>query len=184
MSRWMRLATWIGVGAAGVAAVAGAVVRPPALAAQGSARAGESAPEITGGPWLNSEPLSLERLRGRVVLVEFWTYGCINCRNVLPALRGWHDKYAEAGLTIVGVHTPEFLWERSRDRVAAAVQELSVRYPVVQDNDLAIWKRYGTWAWPTAVLVDRRGVVRHSHIGEGAYAETEAVIRRLLGESG
>ena len=84
MSRRMRLATWILVGAAGVAAVAGVLVRPPAPAAQGSPRAGQPAPEITGGPWINSEPLSIERLRGRVVLVEFWTYGCINCRNVIP----------------------------------------------------------------------------------------------------
>jgi thiol-disulfide isomerase/thioredoxin len=145
---------------------------------------GQPAPEITGGPWLNSAPLSLEQLRGRAVLVEFWTYGCINCRNVLPALRGWHEAYAAVGLTIVGVHSPEFLWERPLDRVADAVRELGIRYPVVQDNDFAIWKRYGTWAWPTAVLVDRRGVIRYSHIGEGAYAETDAMIRRLLDERG
>jgi AhpC/TSA family len=103
---------------------------------------------------------------------------------VLPQLRGWHERYGSAGLTIVGVHSPEFLWERPYDRVAAAVRELDIRYPVVQDNDFAIWKRFGIWAWPTAVLVDRQGVVRYTHIGEGAYAETEAMIRRLLDERG
>jgi hypothetical protein len=103
---------------------------------------------------------------------------------VIPQLRGWHERYGGTGLTIVGVHSPEFLWERSYDRVAAAVRELNVRYPVVQDNDFAIWKRFGNWAWPTAVLVDRRGVIRHTHIGEGAYTETEAMIRRLLDERG
>jgi hypothetical protein len=103
---------------------------------------------------------------------------------VIPQLRAWHDRYEGAGLTIVGVHSPEFLWEKPRERVAAAVLELGIRYPVVQDNDFAIWKRFGTRAWPTAVLVDRRGVVRYTHVGEGAYAETEVMIRRLLDERG
>ncbi len=103
---------------------------------------------------------------------------------MIPQLRGWHERYQAAGLTIVGVHSPEFLWERAHDRVQAAVRELGIRYPVVQDNDFAIWKRYGVWAWPTAVLVDRRGLIRYTHIGEGAYPETEAMIRRLLDERG
>jgi hypothetical protein len=101
---------------------------------------------------------------------------------VIPQLRAWHDSYERAGLTIVGVHTPEFLWERPRDRVAAATRELGIRYPVVQDNDWAIWKRYGIRFWPTTLLLDRRGVVRYVHIGEGAYPETEQLIRRLLAE--
>jgi hypothetical protein len=101
---------------------------------------------------------------------------------VIPQLRDWHARYAAAGLTVVGVHSPEFPWERGADRVAAAVRELGVGYPVVQDNDFAIWKRFGVRAWPTAVLVDRRGVVRLVHIGEGAYGETDALIRRLLAE--
>jgi hypothetical protein len=103
---------------------------------------------------------------------------------VIPQLRDWHERYEGAGLTIVGVHSPEFVWERSHDRVAAAVRELRIRYPVVQDNDFGIWKRYATWAWPTAVLVDRLGVIRYAHIGEGAYPEAEAMIRRLLDERG
>ena len=103
---------------------------------------------------------------------------------MIPQLRDWHERYRRAGLTVVGVHTPEFLWEKSSDRVVAAARQLGVRYPVVQDNDYAIWKRYGIRGWPTAVLVDRKGIVRFTHIGEGAYEETESVIRRLLAESG
>ena len=97
-------------------------------------------------------------------------------------MRGWDEKYREAGLTIVGVHSPEFLWEKPYERVVKATQELGVRYPVVQDNDFAIWRRYGNWAWPSAVVVDKKGVVRYTHIGEGAYRDTEDVIRRLLAE--
>ena len=103
---------------------------------------------------------------------------------MIPQLRGWHERYERAGLTIVGVHTPEFWWERSHDKVVKAMGDLGVRYPVVQDNDSAIWNRFGVWAWPTTLLVDKRGIVRHRHIGEGAYDETETMIRRLLGEPG
>jgi alkyl hydroperoxide reductase subunit AhpC len=102
---------------------------------------------------------------------------------VIPQLRDWHARYEGAGLSIVGVHTPEFLWEKANGRVVEATRRLGIRYPVVQDNDSAIWKRFGVRAWPTTVLVDRRGVVRYSHIGEGAYAETEQTIRALLAEA-
>lgn len=101
---------------------------------------------------------------------------------MIPQLRAWHDRYAGQGLTIVGVHSPEFFWERPHDKVAAATKRLGVAYPVVQDNEHATWKRFGVWAWPTTVLVDKRGVVRYRHIGEGAYDETETTIRRLLAE--
>jgi hypothetical protein len=99
-------------------------------------------------------------------------------------LRAWHERYASRGLTIVGVHSPEFLWEQPHDKVVEATRRLGVRYPVVQDNDFAIWRRWGVRAWPTAVLVDKRGRVRYRHIGEGDYEATEAMIRRLLGEDG
>jgi peroxiredoxin len=108
----------------------------------------------------------------------------VNCRNVVPQLRGWHERYAAAGLTIVGVHTPEFFWEKRTEKVAEARDRLGIRYPVLQDNESVVWKRYGVWAWPTLVLVDRRGIVRYRHVGEGAYPETEAVIRTLLAEPG
>ena len=102
---------------------------------------------------------------------------------MIPQLRAWHERYETAGLTIIGVHSPEFFWEKSHDKVVAATRKLGVRYPVVQDNDYAIWNRWGVRAWPTAVLVDRRGVVRFRHIGEGEYEATEAMIRRLLAEA-
>ncbi len=101
---------------------------------------------------------------------------------MIPQLRDWHERYAGAGLTIVGVHSPEFAWEKPLERVAEATRQLGIRYAVVQDNDFAIWRRYGTWAWPTAVLVDKKGVVRFSHIGEGAYREMERMIQELLAE--
>ena len=102
---------------------------------------------------------------------------------MIPQLRDWHTRYRGRGLTIVGVHTPEFFWEKSHDKVVEAAGRLGVHYPVVQDNDYAIWNRWGVRAWPTTVLVDRRGTLRYRHIGEGAYPETEAVIERLLAEN-
>ena len=101
---------------------------------------------------------------------------------MIPQLRDWHGKYEKDGLTIVGVHSPEFAWEKPHDNVVAAAKDLGVRYPVVQDNDFAIWRRYSIWAWPSAVIVDKKGVVRYTHVGEGAYRETEEIIRKLLAE--
>ena len=101
---------------------------------------------------------------------------------MIPQLRDWHARYNAKGLTIVGVHAPEFAWEKPYDKVVAATKELGVAYPVVQDNDFATWKRYSNRYWPAAVIVDKQGIVRYTHIGEGAYAEMEAVIRRLLAE--
>jgi alkyl hydroperoxide reductase subunit AhpC len=101
---------------------------------------------------------------------------------VIPQLRAWHERYEGAGLRIVGVHSPEFFWERSYEKVIEATRRLGIGYAVVQDSDFAIWKRYGVRAWPTAVLVDRKGVIRYRHIGEGDYDATETMIRRLLGE--
>ncbi len=101
---------------------------------------------------------------------------------MIPQLRDWHAKYEKDGLTIVGVHSPEFSWEKPYDKVEAATKALGVNYPVVQDNDFAIWRRYSNWAWPSAVIVDRKGIIRYTHIGEGAYGETEQVIKRLLAE--
>ena len=99
---------------------------------------------------------------------------------MIPQLRDWHQRYEKQGLTIVGVHSPEFWWEKPTDRVTAATKDLGVRYAVVQDNDFAIWKRFGNWAWPAAVVIDKKGIVRYTHVGEGAYAEMEQLIQRLL----
>ena len=101
---------------------------------------------------------------------------------MIPQLRDWHARYEKRGLTIVGVHSPEFWWEKPYDKVVAATRELGVRYPVVQDNDFAIWRRFSNRAWPSAVIVDRKGIIRYTHIGEGAYPETERVIKGLLAE--
>ena len=101
---------------------------------------------------------------------------------MIPQLRAWHEKYEREGLTIVGVHTPEFFWEKPKAKVKSAAKEFRIRYPVVQDNNYAIWKRFGIWAWPTTVLVDKKGIVRYRHIGEGAYKETESTIQTLLAE--
>ena len=101
---------------------------------------------------------------------------------MIPQLRDWHTKYAAQGLTVVGVHCPEFGWEKPFDKLVDAVRDLQIKYAVVQDNEFAVWNRYGVRAWPTLVLVDKRGIVRYRHIGEGEYEETEAMIRRLLGE--
>ncbi len=103
---------------------------------------------------------------------------------MVPQLRAWHEKYDVKGLTIVGVHTPEFFWEKSYDRVVAAVKDLGIKYAVVQDNDSEIWNRFAIWAWPTTMLIDKNGVIRYQHIGEGGYEATESWIRRLLAENG
>ena len=101
---------------------------------------------------------------------------------MIPQLRAWHDKYGPTGLVVIGVHTPEFFWEKSHDKVVDATRRLAIQYPIVQDNDSTIWKRFGVWAWPTTLLIDRRGIVRYRHIGEGEYDTTEAMIRRLLAD--
>jgi len=134
--------------------------------------------------WFNAAPLTMAGLRGRVVLLDFWTYTCINCLRTLPYLKAWDARYRRQGLTIVGVHTPEFAFERKASNVSAAIDRQSLRYPVVQDNEYGTWNAYGNQAWPAHYLVDARGQVRYVHLGEGAYEETEAAIRALLAEAG
>jgi thiol-disulfide isomerase/thioredoxin len=144
-----------------------------------------AAPELTGvTAWLNSEPLTLDALRGKVVLVDFWTYSCINCQRTLPYLTRWHDEYADDGLVILGVHSPEFAFERVEGNVRDNAARLGVRYPVALDNDFATWRAYHQRFWPAHYLVDQEGTVRQVHYGEGAYDETEALIRDLLGIGG
>jgi len=140
------------------------------------------APELAAGEWINSEPLKLKDLQGRVVLIEFWTFGCINCRNTLPFVKGWHDRYGGKGLTIIGVHSPEFAEERDVDNLRREVVSLGIRYPVVSDNDYQTWNAYKVEAWPTTFLVDKQGRIRWMHVGEGKYYETERLIQKLLAE--
>ena len=140
------------------------------------------APDFAAGTWINSEPLKLKDLRGRVVLVEFWTYGCYNCRNVLPFVNKWHERYKDKGLTVVGVHTPEFVRENKVETLRQQVASLGIKYPVVTDNDYETWNAYRVNAWPTIFLLDKGGRVRWMHVGEGAYEETEKGIQNLLAE--
>ncbi|MEQ1533113.1 MAG: cytochrome c biogenesis protein DipZ [Sideroxydans sp.] len=143
-----------------------------------------SAPPLAGATqWLNSTPLTQESLRGKVVLVDFWTYSCINCLRTLPYLKAWDEKYRDSGLVIIGVHAPEFAFEKDQANVENAVRELGIKYPVAMDNDYAIWNAYKNEYWPAHYLIDAQGKIRHQHFGEGAYAETEQMIQTLLKEA-
>jgi cytochrome c biogenesis protein CcdA/thiol-disulfide isomerase/thioredoxin len=146
------------------------------------------APEFTGTQqWFNTpgeRPLSLRELRGQVVLVDFWTYTCINCIRTFPYLRAWDERYRDRGLTIVGIHTPEFPFEREAGNVAEAIEQSDLRYPIVQDNEYGTWSAYANQYWPAKYLIDAQGRVRYAHFGEGEYEETEAAIRALLAEAG
>ena len=142
-----------------------------------------TAPELVTGGWINSEPLNLKGLRGRVVLIEFWTFGCINCRNTLPFVQSWHDRYREKGLTVIGVHSPEFAEEKIVENLRREVASLGIRYPVLTDNDYQTWNAYDVEAWPTMFLLDKQGRIRRKHVGEGDYDETERLIQKLLAEN-
>ena len=137
---------------------------------------------IDGAPvWVNSEPLTAAALRGRVVLVDFWTYSCVNWLRTLPYVRAWHERYRDRGLVVVGVHAPEFGFEHDLANVRRAVGDLDVAYPVVIDNDFAIWRSFDNHYWPAVYLVDGDGRVRFRHFGEEAYEDTEQAIQQLLG---
>lgn len=134
--------------------------------------------------WMNGEPTSLEKLRGQVVLIDFWTRGCINCRRTLPYVGQWHDRYAAYGLKVVGIHTPEFAHEKDVAALRAALGELDVDWAVAVDNQKATWRAWKNRYWPRKYLIDGRGNVRYDRIGEGAYEQTEHAIRALLRENG
>jgi thiol-disulfide isomerase/thioredoxin len=142
------------------------------------------APELRGiDSWINSGPLTLQELRGKVVLIDFWTYSCVNCIRTFPYLREWHDKYSRYGLVIIGVHTPEFEFEKDLGNVEAAARTHGLEYPIAQDNSYATWNAFYNNAWPSKFLIDKDGKVRYHHLGEGAYQETEEMIRQLLAET-
>ena len=155
-----------------------------------------AAPEfLAAGPWFNtrapsmgipspSAPLKLESLRGKVVLVDFWTYSCINCIRTIPYLKTWYAAYKDKGLVIVGVHSPEFAFEKVSSNVSRAMRDLGVTWPVVQDNDYSQWNAYSNKYWPAHYFIDAKGHVRYWHFGEGEYAESEAVIKQLLAGAG
>ncbi len=142
-------------------------------------------PALSGAvAWLNSPPLTAQALRGKVVLVDFWTYSCINCLRSLPYVRAWADKYKDKGLVVIGVHAPEFAFEKDIDNVRRAVKELDLDYPIAIDNNYAIWNGFNNEYWPAHYFIDAEGRIRHHHFGEGDYAESEKVIQQLLAEAG
>jgi len=141
-------------------------------------------PSISGATrWFNSAPLASGPLRGKVVLVDFWTYSCINCLRTLPYLKAWDEKYRDQGLVIVGVHTPEFAFEKDPHNVGQAIRDLGIKYPVAMDNQYTIWNAYNNQYWPAHYLIDAQGHIRDQHFGEGAYDETERMIQTLLKEA-
>ncbi len=143
------------------------------------------APElIPGGSWFNSQPLTMASLKGKVVLIDFWTYTCINCIRTLPFTKAWYDKYADKGLVIIGVHTPEFEFEKNATNVKQAIADFGIKYPVMQDNNYATWNAYSNQYWPAEYLIDSQGNIRHTHFGEGEYDQTEKAIQDLLKEAG
>jgi cytochrome c biogenesis protein CcdA/thiol-disulfide isomerase/thioredoxin len=172
--------------AGGSMRAAGTDARDPAAAApQATVKlANEGAFPSLGGAvsWLNSSPLTVDGLRGKVVLIDFWTYSCINCLRALPYIEAWTEKYKESGLVVIGVHTPEFAFEKDPGNVRKAVQDLKLTYPVAVDSNYVIWKAFRNEYWPAHYFIDARGVIRYHHFGEGQYEESEGVIRALLKE--
>jgi thiol-disulfide isomerase/thioredoxin len=169
----------LAIGAAGLTA---ATAKDPASPARVEvAEVTGQAPNFKGiTNWLNSQPLNMGDLRGKVVMVNFWTYGCYNCVNTLPHVTKLHAKYKDKGLVIVGVHTPEFPFEKSLSNVQAALKRHGIEYPVAQDNDSATWTAYRNRYWPAQYIVDQSGKIVYTHAGEGAYDEIEKTIESLL----
>jgi thiol-disulfide isomerase/thioredoxin len=140
------------------------------------------APELGGGYWVNSEPLTMESRRGGPVLLDFWDYTCIDCIRTLPYVTEWHRRYKSLGLTVIGVHAPEFAFAKELDGVKRAIEEFGIEYPVVMDNGYSIWQAYGNRFWPTKYLADHEGYIRYYHFGEGGYDEMERAIQSLVRE--
>lgn len=150
--------------------------------AEESVLIGKRAPELAEGEWLNSPPRTIESLRGKVVLIEFWTFDCSNCLHTIPYIKGWYRKYRNEGVECIGVHTPEFDIEKNIALVQRKVSQLEVEYPIVTDNRYRTWTRYHQRYWPALYLIDKHGIVRFVHIGEGQYDEAEDQIKSLLAE--
>ena len=144
-------------------------------------KVGPTAPAVDSNAWINSAPLTQANLRGKVVLYDFWTYSCVNCQRTFPDIRAWFDRYRADGLVVIGIHSPEFDFEKVRKNVEAAVKRDAVTWPVALDSDMAIWTRFKNQYWPADYIADRSGHIRYTHFGEGDYANTENVIRKLLG---
>ena len=148
-----------------------------------SSKKAKTAPELADGKWINSDALTLAGLKGRVVMVDFWTFGCYNCVNTLPHMTQLYAKYRDRGLVVVGIHTPEFPFERSASNVQAALKRHGITYPVAQDNSSATWNAYSNNYWPAQYIVDQQGRIIYTHAGEGAYEEMDRTIGKLLNAS-
>ena len=194
-NRWAKLSAAIVVIAAIIFVIEALVTKnetPTATASTSNAAStpsnnssGPRLAEFTGiTTWLNSDPLTIQGLQGKVVLVDIWTYSCVNCIRTLPYLREWYAKYASRGFVIVGVHSPEFAFEKDVNNIRQALQKYGVTWPVAVDNDMATWQAYGNRYWPHKYLGDAKGVLRYERIGEGGYVATEEEIRKLLTEAG
>lgn len=180
---WLRrrLLGYLGLGT--VATIAATVSSPSALT-NTLVSSQEVIPDFQGiVQWLNSRPLTVKQLTGQVILVQFWTFSCINCKRTLPYVINWHNQYADRGLKVIGIHTPEFAYERDSKNVEDALKQWKIRYPVPMDNNFTTWKAYGNQYWPNLYLADRQGILRYQHAGEGAYDLTEQTIRNLLAKS-
>jgi thiol-disulfide isomerase/thioredoxin len=185
ISRWVKMG--LSAGAVAAAIVCGVVVSAPVAGAQ------EQPPSIIGSfplyglsgatGWINSEPLTAKQLKGKVVLVDFWDYSCINCIRALPYVRAWAEKYKDSGLVVIGVHTPEFDFEKQMPNVQKAVQKFGIAYPVALDNNYAIWNAFSNQYWPAHYFIDAKGKVRYEHFGEGEYDQSEKWIQELLKEA-
>ncbi|HYJ75478.1 MAG TPA: thioredoxin family protein, partial [Kineosporiaceae bacterium] len=157
----------------------------PSLNGGTQASEARTAPDFQGiDTWLNSQPLKAEQLRGKVVLVDFWTYTCINWLRQLPYLRAWAAKYGSQGLVVIGVHTPEFPFEHDADNVRRSIKDFRIEYPVATDNDYAVWEAFDNYFWPALYFADAEGRIRHHHFGEGEYRQSEMVIQQLLTDAG
>jgi thiol-disulfide isomerase/thioredoxin len=165
-------------------AALGSALQQLASVARSLPAAGELSSLSGATAWLNSPPLTAEGLRGKVVLVDFWTYTCINWLRSLPYVRAWADRYRDRGLVVIGVHTPEFAFERDLENVRRALGDLRVGYPIAVDNEYAIWRGFGNHYWPAVYVLDAEGRVRFRHFGEGEYEQSEQAIRRLLAQAG
>jgi thiol-disulfide isomerase/thioredoxin len=164
----------------------GNLFRPKQTSGQGNASSSlpvlYPAPEFRGlENWINTSPISsMRQLQGKVVLIDFWTYSCINCLNAMPYVKTWHKKYKDHGLVVLGIHAPEFGFEKKYQNVLKAVKKHQIKFPVAQDNGFRLWRAYKNRYWPALYLVDKQGRVRYMHFGEGRYQATESAIRQLL----
>lgn len=191
VSRRMYLLVAVALIAIAAAAIAVAIRTDPAsISGTRNLSSVDDLPVLRKGPapsldaglgWVNSKPLKAADLADKVVLYDFWTYSCVNCVRTLPYLRAWYDRYEKDGLVLVGVHSPEFEFEKNHKNVTAAVRKLNVNYPVVFDDDMAIWQSFNNQYWPAKYVTDRKGQLRFQHFGEGEYSETESTLRVLLG---